>query len=144
MRHVSSEGSGSQLNSGRIPRILNSILDLSGRDIDDELCQLGGVAWARETLGCHDGNMACATLIRNPAHRVARRAAMRAGETELQMCVRHVAEQENRIARQDVFVARLRESGSPLLDNASQLLAEMYYHLKRMHEHVAVARLRGS
>ena len=66
---------------------------------------------------------------------------MRAGETELQMCARHVAEQEDRIARQDVFVARLRESGSPLLDNASQLLAEMYYLLKRMHEHVAVARL---
>jgi hypothetical protein len=28
---------------------------------------------------------------------------MRAGETERQMCVRHVAEQENRIARQDVL-----------------------------------------
>ena len=34
---------------------------------------------------------------------------MRAGETELQMCVRHVAEQEDRVARQDVRVERLRE-----------------------------------
>jgi hypothetical protein len=62
---------------------------------------------------------------------------MRAGETELQMCVRHVAEQENRIGRQEVFVERLREIGSPLLDDAIQLLTEMYYLLQRMHEHVA-------
>jgi hypothetical protein len=66
---------------------------------------------------------------------------MRSGETELQMCIRHVAEQENRIARQDILVERLRESGSRLLDDALQLLAKMYYLLKRMHEHVA--RLQG-
>jgi hypothetical protein len=62
---------------------------------------------------------------------------MRAGETELQMCVRHVAEQENRIARQDILVERLRESESPLLDGSLQLLAEMYVLLERMHEHAA-------
>jgi hypothetical protein len=62
---------------------------------------------------------------------------MGAGETDLQMCVRHVAEQENRIARQDLLVERLRESGSGLLDDALQLLAEMYALLERMHEHVA-------
>jgi len=62
---------------------------------------------------------------------------MRAGETELQMCVRHVAEQENRIARQEVLVEHLRERGSPLLDDARQLLAAMYDLLKKMHEHVA-------
>jgi hypothetical protein len=62
---------------------------------------------------------------------------MRAGETELQMCVRHVAEQETRIARQDILVERLRESGSRLIDDALQLLAEMYILLERMHEHVA-------
>ena len=62
---------------------------------------------------------------------------MRAGETEWQMCVRHVAEQENRIARQDVLVERFRESGSRLLDDALQLLAEMHGLLEKMHEHVA-------
>ena len=50
---------------------------------------------------------------------------MRLGETGLQMCIRHVAEQENRIAKQDVLVERLRESGSRLLHDALQLLAEM-------------------
>jgi hypothetical protein len=58
---------------------------------------------------------------------------MRAGETELQMCVRHVAEQENR----DVLVERLRESGSRLLDDALRLLAEMHHLLATMREHVA-------
>jgi hypothetical protein len=62
---------------------------------------------------------------------------MRAGETELQMSVRHVAEQENRIARQDILAERLRESGSSLLDDALQLLAEMHGLLEKMHEHVA-------
>ena len=52
------------------------------------------------------------------------------------MCIRHVAEQENRIAKQDVLVERLRESGSRLLHDALQLLAEMYDLLERMHEHV--------
>ena len=61
---------------------------------------------------------------------------MRADETELQMCVRHVAEQEDRVARQDVRVERLRESRSPILDDALQLLAEMRDLLEKMHEHV--------
>jgi hypothetical protein len=43
---------------------------------------------------------------------------MRAGETELQMCIRHVAEQEARIARQEILIERLRKIGSPLLDDA--------------------------
>ena len=50
---------------------------------------------------------------------------MRAGETELQMCVRHVAEQEDRIARQDILVERLRGSRSALLDDALRFLTEM-------------------
>ena len=71
------------------------------------------------------------------AGRIIAENAMRAGETELQTCVRHVAEQEARIARQDVLVERLRESGSRLLDDALQLLAEMHGLLEKMHEHVA-------
>jgi beta-phosphoglucomutase-like phosphatase (HAD superfamily) len=62
---------------------------------------------------------------------------MRAGETELQMCVRHVAEQEDRIARQDILVERLRQSRSALLDEALQLLTEMRSFLDAMHDHVA-------
>jgi hypothetical protein len=62
---------------------------------------------------------------------------MRASETALQMCVRHVAEQENRVARQDVLVERLRESRSPKLDDSLQLLIEMRDLLETMHEHVA-------
>jgi hypothetical protein len=62
---------------------------------------------------------------------------MRAGETELQMCVRHVAEQEDRVARQDILVERLRESGSCLLDDALRLLAEMHGLLDAMRDHVA-------
>jgi hypothetical protein len=71
-------------------------------------------------------------------YRSARRAAiMRAGETELQMCVRHVAEQETRIARQEVLIKRLRERRSPILDDALQLLAEMHGFLDAMRAHVA-------
>jgi hypothetical protein len=64
---------------------------------------------------------------------------MRAGETALQMCVRHVAEQETRIARQEALIERLRESPSTtlLLDGALQLLARMQDLLVTMHEHVA-------
>jgi siroheme synthase (precorrin-2 oxidase/ferrochelatase) len=40
---------------------------------------------------------------------------MRAGETALQMCIRHVAEQETRIARQETLIERLRENRSALL-----------------------------
>jgi hypothetical protein len=62
---------------------------------------------------------------------------MRVGETELQMCVRHVAEQETRIVRQEALSERLQESRSALLDDALRLLAEMHDLLKTMHEHVA-------
>jgi hypothetical protein len=62
---------------------------------------------------------------------------MRAGETELQMCVRHVAEQEDRIARQDILVERLRGSRSALLDDALRLLTEMHGLLDAMRDHAA-------
>jgi hypothetical protein len=62
---------------------------------------------------------------------------MRAGETELQMCVRHVAEQKTRIARQEALIGRLRKSRSSLLDDALQLLVQMQDLLETMHEHVA-------
>ena len=62
---------------------------------------------------------------------------MRAGETELEMCVRHVAEQENRITRQKALIKRLRKVGSPLLDEALGLLASMQDLLETMHAHVA-------
>jgi hypothetical protein len=62
---------------------------------------------------------------------------MRVGETELQMCVRHVVEQEARIARQEALIARLRESRSALLDDALRLLAAMHDFLETMQEHVA-------
>ena len=58
---------------------------------------------------------------------------MRAGETELQMCVRHVAEQETRIARQEALIERLRTVGAPV-DDAFRLLAEMHDLLNSMHE----------
>jgi hypothetical protein len=63
--------------------------------------------------------------------------AMRAGETELQMCVRHVAEQEIRITRQEALIKRLRESRSALLDDALRLLAEMHEFLETMREHLS-------
>jgi hypothetical protein len=63
---------------------------------------------------------------------------MRAGETELQMCVRHVAEQEARIARQEILIERLRKIGSSLLlDDALRLLDAMQDLLKSMREHAA-------
>jgi hypothetical protein len=62
---------------------------------------------------------------------------MKAGETELQMCVRHVAEQEIRIARQDILVERLRGSRSSILDDALRLLAVMYDLLDQMRAHAA-------
>jgi hypothetical protein len=69
---------------------------------------------------------------------------MRAGETELQMCVRHVAEQEARIARQDVLIERqdvlierLRESRSAILDDALRLLASMQDFLETIRAHAA-------
>jgi hypothetical protein len=58
------------------------------------------------------------------------------GETELEMAVRHVAEQEKRIARQEVLIERLRKAGVPL-DDAFGLLGSMRYLLKTMRAHVA-------
>jgi hypothetical protein len=62
---------------------------------------------------------------------------MRAGETALQMCIRHVTEQETRIARQEALIGRLRESRSALLNDALRLLAEMHELLETMREHAA-------
>jgi hypothetical protein len=62
---------------------------------------------------------------------------MRAGETELQMCVRHVAEQEIRIVRQEALIGRVRKFGSPLLDDALRLLDSMHDLLDQMRAHAA-------
>jgi hypothetical protein len=61
---------------------------------------------------------------------------MAAGETELEMEVRHVAEQEKRIARQKVLIERLRKVGAPL-DDALRLLVGMQDLLETMRAHVA-------
>jgi len=60
---------------------------------------------------------------------------MMAGETEQQMAVRHVAEQENRIAQQKTLIERLRKVGVPS-DDALELLAIMQDLLKTMRAHV--------
>jgi hypothetical protein len=62
---------------------------------------------------------------------------MRGGESELQMCVRHVAEQETRIARQEALIERLRRSRSAILDDALGLLVSMEDFLETMRAHVA-------
>ena len=61
---------------------------------------------------------------------------MTAGETELEMEVRHVAEQEKRIARQEVLIEHLRKVGVPL-DDALGLLGSMHDLLESMRAHVA-------
>jgi hypothetical protein len=60
---------------------------------------------------------------------------MRAGETEQQMALRHVAEQEKRIAQQKTLIERLRKVGVPS-DDALELLAIMQDLLKTMRAHV--------
>jgi hypothetical protein len=65
-----------------------------------------------------------------------RRDAMTADETELEMAVRHVAEQERRIARQEVLIERLRQARVPP-DDALGLLATMHDLLEEMRDHVA-------
>jgi hypothetical protein len=62
---------------------------------------------------------------------------MRAGETELQMCIRHVAEQDARIGRQIALIGRLRKSRSALLNDALQLLDDMHGFLDLMRDHIA-------
>jgi hypothetical protein len=69
--------------------------------------------------------------------RINPRLPMRAGETVVQMCIRHVAEQEIRIARQEALIERLQERRSALLDDALRLLAEMHDLLETMRDHVA-------
>jgi hypothetical protein len=66
---------------------------------------------------------------------------MTAGETELEMTVRHVAEQEERIVRQEALIERLRKVGVPL-DGALGLtvlglLTSMQDLLVTMRAHVA-------
>jgi len=59
---------------------------------------------------------------------------LRAGETELEMEVRHVAEQEERIARQEVLIERLRNVGAST-DYALGLLGDMHSLLETMRAH---------
>jgi hypothetical protein len=63
-------------------------------------------------------------------------AAMRTSETEREMAVRHVAEQEERIIRQEALIQRRREAGVTV-DSSLELLAEMQDLLERMRAHVA-------
>jgi hypothetical protein len=56
---------------------------------------------------------------------------MIAGETELEMALRHVAEQGERIARQGVLIERLRKAGLPS-DDALRLLGAMQRLLETM------------
>ena len=61
---------------------------------------------------------------------------MMAAETELQMCIRHVAEQETRIVRQEALIERFRKVGAPL-DGALGLLVTMHALLETTHAHLA-------
>ncbi len=64
------------------------------------------------------------------------RVVMTTGETELEMAVRHVAEQETRITRQKMLIERLRKAGAPTA-NAYDLLDTMLELLESMRAHVA-------
>jgi hypothetical protein len=61
---------------------------------------------------------------------------MGAAETKLEMACRHVAEQEERIVRQEALIKRLRQIETPLLTDALRLLDEMWVFLLEMHSHV--------
>jgi hypothetical protein len=61
---------------------------------------------------------------------------MTVGETELGMALRHLAEQEDRIARQERLVDRLRNVGAPL-EAATDLLSLMEILLKDMEARVS-------
>ena len=61
---------------------------------------------------------------------------MKAAETEREMMVRHMAVQEERIARQDIKIESLRRRGAPL-DEALDLLAVMQDALEIIRAHVA-------
>jgi hypothetical protein len=58
------------------------------------------------------------------------------GETKLKMAGRHVAEQEERIIRQEALIQRRREGGAKV-DSSLALLAEMKDLLERMRAHMA-------
>ena len=60
---------------------------------------------------------------------------MAASETELEMGGRHVAEQGDRIARQEALIEHLREIGLPT-DDAFFLLRDMRTLLETMCDHV--------
>ena len=60
---------------------------------------------------------------------------MAAPETHLEMSVRHVAEQENRIVRQGVLIEHLQKVGVPIED-ALELLCDMQIFLEDMRAHV--------
>ena len=60
---------------------------------------------------------------------------MTSHETETVMAVRHVAEQEGRIARQEALIEHLREIGVPT-DDALDLLRDMHSLLETMRDHV--------
>jgi len=57
-------------------------------------------------------------------------------ETELEMATRHVAEQEERIGRQEILIERFRNAEAPA-DDALKLLDTMRTLLETMHVHVA-------
>jgi hypothetical protein len=58
------------------------------------------------------------------------------GETKRKMLLRHMAVQEQLIARQDVIIERLRKIGAPLED-AIDLLAAMQEFLEDVRAHMA-------
>jgi len=62
------------------------------------------------------------------------------GETDLEMAVRHVAEQENRIALYKSRIDHLRTIEAPL-DRALEFLATMQDFLRIMRSHVTTLRL---
>ena len=62
---------------------------------------------------------------------------MRTGETEMEMAALHVAEQEQRIARQEALIERRRGVGAPL-DRSLKLIGEMKDFLEIMRAHLAM------
>jgi hypothetical protein len=61
---------------------------------------------------------------------------MTRGEAELEREVRHLAEHEKRVARQEALVARLQKVGLPT-DDAVRLLGSMQDLLRTMRDHIA-------
>jgi hypothetical protein len=57
-------------------------------------------------------------------------------ETAYEMEVRHIAEQEGRIARQLALIERLRSARLPI-DNAVAFLDSLKHFLEMMHAHLA-------